>query len=109
MLAGGDPAGTRLPAPISRGGRTKKATAQLVAHLVRRGYLELHEDPSDGRGKCHVPTLATTGLLTVCARIVVDYEARLTELLGARGIERRRDTLGAIVTTGPNADLTRPI
>ncbi len=67
--------GTRLATLVTRGGRTKQATAELAGQLVRHGYLELHADPTDGRAKLYVPTSAGTDLLTVCAGIVVRYEA----------------------------------
>lgn len=98
-----DPAGTRLATLVSRGGRTKQATAELAGHLVRRGYLELHADSSDGRAKLYVPTSAGATLLTVCAEIVVGYEAWLNDVLGEGGIERLREALRAIVERGRDA------
>jgi DNA-binding MarR family transcriptional regulator len=100
VLATIDPTGTRLATLVSRGGRTKQATAELAAHLVQRGYLELEADPSDGRAKLYTPTAAGSVLLASCAEIVVSYEAWLDGVLGPRGIEQLRDALLAIVDHG---------
>jgi DNA-binding MarR family transcriptional regulator len=100
VLATVDPTGTRLATLVTRGGRTKQATAELAAHLLQRGYLELDADPSDGRAKLYTTTAAGAALLTSCAEIVVGYEAWLDAVLGPRGIERLRAALLAIVDHG---------
>jgi DNA-binding MarR family transcriptional regulator len=100
VLATIDEKGTRLATIVERGGRTKQATAELAAHLVQRGYLELDADPSDGRAKLYTATPAGSALLTSCAEIVVGYEAWLGGVLGPRGIERLRAALLAIIDHG---------
>jgi DNA-binding MarR family transcriptional regulator len=97
VLATVDPAGTRLSSLVARGGRTKQATSELALHLVRHGYLQLGPDPSDGRAKLYTPTQQGVDLLTVCARIVISYEAWLDNLLGENGVQKLREALLAIV------------
>jgi DNA-binding MarR family transcriptional regulator len=100
VLATTDLTGTRLATLVSRGGRTKQATAELAAHLVQRGYLTIAADPSDGRAKLYTPTPAGSALLASCARIVVSYESWLDTVLGPRGIEQLRAALLAILDHG---------
>lgn len=100
VLATVERSGTRLATLVTRGGRTKQATAELAGQLVRHGYLELHADPTDGRAKLYFPTSAGADLLTVCAAIVVRYEAWLENVLGRGGIDRLRDALQTIVNHG---------
>lgn len=100
VLATVDPTGTRLATLVARGGRTKQATAELAGHLVRRGYLQLEADPSDGRAKLYTMTPAGAALLTSCAAIVVDYETWLDGVLGQQGVEQLRVALSTIVEHG---------
>jgi DNA-binding MarR family transcriptional regulator len=100
VLATVDPTGTRLATLVARGGRTKQATAELAGHLVRRGYLELEADPSDGRAKLYTMTSAGAALLASCAAIVVDYETWLDGVLGQQGVEQLRAALSTIVEHG---------
>ncbi len=92
--------GTRLASLVDRVGRTKQATSELAGHLVRRGYLTLEPDPSDGRAKLYRPTPAGARLLATCADVVGDYEDWLDDALGAEGLVRLRGALTAIVEHG---------
>jgi DNA-binding MarR family transcriptional regulator len=103
VLATVDPAGIRLAGLVERGGRTKQATAELLSHLVGRGYLQVHPDPADGRAKVYTPTPAGTTLLLACAKIVTRYEAWLEEVLGQGGVSRLRHALSVIVEHADSA------
>lgn len=100
VLATVDPAGARLTTLVARGGRTKQATAELVAHLVGRGYLEMHPDLADGRAKLYLPTSAGGNLLAACEVIVTDYEKWLDDVLGEGGVEGLRHALVTILDHG---------
>jgi DNA-binding MarR family transcriptional regulator len=95
-----DAEGTRLMTLVERGGRTKQATAELAAHLVARGYLELHPDPRDGRAKLYRPSPKGDELFEACVGIVTEYEAWLEGVLGDDGVDRLRAALQAIVDHG---------
>src|ERR1700754_1319032 len=69
VLATVDRGGSRLATLVERGGRTKQATAELAGHLLTRGYLELHPDPTDGRAKLYFLTVSGHELLASCQRI----------------------------------------
>lgn len=100
VLATVAPNGVRLAALVERGGRTKQATAELAGHLVARGYLELHPDPSDGRAKLYLPTTSGRELLASCALIVDAYEKWLNGVLGVNGVARLRRALIEIADHG---------
>lgn len=106
VLATVDAGGTRQVELAARGGRTKQATAELCATLTHRGYLELRPDPTDRRAKLYFATAPGRHLLDACQDVVVSYEAWLTDVIGADGIERFRSTLTAIIDR-PAQDLAR--
>ncbi|MFI5733038.1 MarR family winged helix-turn-helix transcriptional regulator [Kribbella sp. NPDC051587] len=97
VLATVDPNGTRLVDLAARGGRTKQATAELCAALVRRGYVELQPDPTDGRAKLYVVTADGGRLLRACRDVVVDYDSWLQGLVGAEAIAQLRSILATII------------
>jgi DNA-binding MarR family transcriptional regulator len=97
VLATVDQHGARLATLVERGGRTKQATAELAGHLVARGYLELHPDPTDGRAKLYRPTTSGRQLLASCAIVVDAYEQWLNDTLGEGGVVQLRHALHEIV------------
>lgn len=100
VLATVDPGGMRLADLAERGGRTKQATAELLAHLVQHGYVHVAPDPGDKRAKRYTPTPHGATLLLACADIVTDYELWLEQVLGARGVARLRQALLTITEHG---------
>lgn len=96
VLATVDQHGARLATLVERGGRTKQATAELAGHLVERGYLELHPDPTDGRAKLYRPTISGRQLLVSCAIVVDAYEKWLNDVLGEGGVAQLRHALNEI-------------
>jgi DNA-binding MarR family transcriptional regulator len=100
VLATVDRHGARLATLVERGGRTKQATGELAGHLVARGYLELHPDPTDGRAKLYLPTASGYELLASCELIVEAYEKWLNGVLGESGVAQLRHALTEIVDHG---------
>jgi DNA-binding MarR family transcriptional regulator len=97
VLAAIDPEGSRLATLVERGGRTKQATAQLTAHLLKCGYVVIEPDPSDGRAKLYVLTPRGWALLAAAETVVTGYEAWLDRMLGPDAIARLRRALTTIV------------
>jgi DNA-binding MarR family transcriptional regulator len=52
-----DFAGTPIGVLARRAGVTKQAMSQVVDDLVRKGYVERHEDPADRRSRIVFETL----------------------------------------------------
>ncbi|MHA7984499.1 MarR family winged helix-turn-helix transcriptional regulator [Rathayibacter sp. CAU 1779] len=92
-----EPDGSRLAVLTQCGGRTKQASAELAAHLVKRGYLSLAPDPSDGRAKLYRLTPSGERLLNTGVTIVSDYEQWLDRVLGAGGVDHLRTALTTII------------
>lgn len=82
-------------------GITKQATAELVQHLVDRGYVERRPDPDDGRSRL----LVLTARGVACTRAAEEAAAETVEgwrtRLGDEGFAALRSALSAAGTSGP--------
>lgn len=76
--------GTRLTVLAERAGVTKQAMGQLVQGAVRRGWVRVRPDPSDGRAKLVVYTGKGRRLAAAIVEAAERVEAELVEAVGAR-------------------------
>lgn len=99
--------GVRLTELADAAGISKQAIGELVDELERKGYVERHPDPSDGRAKLIVA--APRGELAHAAtlRIFRAIEDELTEVAGDAALEQVRTTLDRlfrVVVLGRDGD-----
>ncbi len=81
-------------------GITKQAAAQLVDHLVGRGYLTREADPRDGRAKLLVLTKRGRACTTAAEQAVNDVVQRWKAQLPAHQFAEMRDALNQIAVPG---------
>jgi len=81
-------------------GITKQAAAQLVEHLVERGYLTRESDPRDGRAKLLVLTRRGRACTTAAEEAAEDVVQRWEALLPPQQFAEMRDALVQIAVPG---------
>lgn len=81
-------------------GITKQAAAQLVEHLVERGYLTREADPPDGRAKLLVLTRRGRACTTAAEEAAEDVVQRWEALLPPQQFAEMRDALVQIAVPG---------
>jgi DNA-binding MarR family transcriptional regulator len=91
-----DDAGTTVSVLAERAQMTKQSMAELVRHLEAHGYVERVPDPDDRRAKRVRATEQGREVYAIARELVVETEARLTEILGAAGMRRLRDDLETV-------------
>lgn len=74
---------------------SRQAVHKTVAELVRRGILEVRDDPDRRNAKLVVYTEKGRQVNRAGARIIEQIEQRLAQRLGAEGVERLRELLAA--------------
>jgi DNA-binding MarR family transcriptional regulator len=97
VLATVDVDGSRLATLVTRGRRTKQATAELAGHLLDRGYVTLQPDTTDRRAKLYRLTESGVGLLAAAEKIVTEYETWLDQMLGRDAVAQLRGILNTII------------
>lgn len=80
------PAGARLTTLAQRTGTTHQATGEVVADLVRRGYLTRVPDPADGRARLVVLTDRGRDLVRVALAEIAAIERSWLDRLAAGGL-----------------------
>jgi DNA-binding MarR family transcriptional regulator len=88
-----DDAGTHVSALAQRAQMTKQSMAELVAHLERHGYVERIPDPADRRAKLVRVTPRGRETIPLAREAIAEVEARWSEALGERDMERLRGLL----------------
>lgn len=79
-----DPAGSRVTDLAAKAQMTKPSMAYLVEELERRGYVERHGDPNDGRAKLIRLTERGWSQIRDALDIIAAMENRLASQLGDR-------------------------
>jgi DNA-binding MarR family transcriptional regulator len=92
-----DVEGTRASELAVRAHMTKQAMGELVAYLVRHGYLEVVPDPSDGRARLVKPTARGWEAVDAGLRVIAAFDASLADRLGADGLQVLRRNLHLIL------------
>jgi DNA-binding MarR family transcriptional regulator len=75
---------------------TKQSMAELVAHLERHGYVERIPDPADRRAKLVRVTRRGRQVIPLAREAITEVEARWSEALGERDLERLRRLLARL-------------
>lgn len=88
-----DDAGTRVGVLAERAQMTKRAMAELVAHLEEHGYVERFPDPGDRRAKLVRTTARGREVFAVVRDFIAEIDARLAARLGQTKVERLRALL----------------
>ncbi|PZS29537.1 MAG: MarR family transcriptional regulator [Pseudonocardiales bacterium] len=81
-------------------GITKQAAAQLVDHLLQRGYLTREADPRDGRAKLLVLTERGRACTTAAEQAANDVVQRWKQQLSPQRFAEMRDGLNQIAVPG---------
>ena len=91
--------GLRLTELAEREGVSKQAMSEMVADLVRLGYLRTKPDPDDGRAK--LITFTAKGRRAVDAAMIAfrTIERRLGKAVGGQDMKRIRHSLLGIIAT----------
>src|SRR4051794_9721927 len=76
---------------------TKQAVNDLLRHLERRGYLELHPDPSDNRARIIRLTKRGRHLHQVAVGIHASVEEEWADIVGKAEFARLRQGLSRLV------------
>lgn len=97
VLATVDVDGSRLATLVTRGRRTKQATAELAGHLLVRGYVTLQPDATDRRAKLYRLTQSGVALLAAAEKVVTEYEKWLDQMLGRDAVAQLRGILNTII------------
>jgi len=87
------PEGSGLSELAGSARATGPAVAQLVRHLVRRGYLEAEPDPADPRATVIRLTAAGRSAYQLGVALTDEAEQRLADRLGERGLRDLRRQL----------------
>lgn len=97
--------GIRVTELAERSGVTKQAMSELVADLVRLGYLQSTPDPNDGRAKLIQFTSRGRGAVATAMLAFTRMEAALSDALGTSELETLRRSLLVLLDTplGPSA------
>lgn len=97
--------GIRVTELAERSGVTKQAMSELVADLVRLGYLEATPDPNDGRAKLIQFTSRGRDAVKTAMMAFARMEADLADALGSNELEMLRGSLLILLDTplGPSA------
>ena len=74
--------GLRITALARDAGVTKQAMGQMVKELVKRGYIEVGPDPTDGRAKLVSYSEKGHRLIMAARRIVGEIEGQFHDILG---------------------------
>ncbi|MCM5569824.1 MarR family transcriptional regulator [Burkholderiaceae bacterium FT117] len=74
---------------------SRQAVHKTVAELVRRGILEVRDDPGRGNAKLVVYTEKGRQVNRAGAKIIEQIEQRLARRLGPDGVEKLRELLSA--------------
>lgn len=82
-----DFAGTPIGVLARRAGVTKQAMSQVVDDLVRKGYVERHEDPADRRSRIVVLTDKGVEAIRSARRHIGQIEREYGHVLGHDGFE----------------------
>ena len=85
--------GTRLTDLAARAPVSKQALGKLVASLERRGYVERHPDPEDGRAQRIVLSARGRAFLEAARDVVGEVEAEWADVLGPAELTRLRKAL----------------
>jgi len=84
-----------------------RAMAQILAGMVRRGYVERHADRRDSRVKRLRLGPRGRAALTAARRFHAAFERQLVKEVGAPAIRRFRQQLERIAGRGADDDLAR--
>ena len=94
------PDGTRL-SDLARGANmTPQAMGEVVDELEALGYVTRRPDPTDRRAKLVVLTKLGRDCVEAGKRAIVDLEAEVTQMLGARGHRTLRTLLAKLLAEG---------
>jgi DNA-binding MarR family transcriptional regulator len=96
LLANVDTEGTRLVELARRLGTSRQAASQLVKEIVRRGFLERADDPTDGRAVLVRHTAAGRALLLDALAAMRDIEEGYAALVGTDTLAGVRAALRTI-------------
>jgi DNA-binding MarR family transcriptional regulator len=96
-----DADGTRLTELAARAGMTHQSMGELVAALVRLGYLTRRPDPHDGRARLVCMTRRGRNAVRRARREIVDIEAGWLDRFHAAGLE---DDLRHVLATALRSD-----
>ncbi|MFI6584867.1 MarR family winged helix-turn-helix transcriptional regulator [Embleya sp. NPDC050493] len=88
-------------------GITAQGAAKVVDEMVAHGYVERRPDPADKRAKQLHLAPGGTAMLAVVREFHAEYEARLTQEVGADEVAAVRRVLTAMVATSTGPDLAR--
>ena len=91
-----DTQGTRLTDIGKRLDISKQAATQLVAPLIKEGYLERHPDPNDGRASMIRFTSLGKKILDYGKIVIQELESYYQELLGEEKYLLFIESLGSI-------------
>lgn len=89
--------GARMTELAKRAGISKQSIAYLVDDLIGLGYVEMHDDPSDGRAKLVRFTDIGRDLVAVLTKESGQAEKEFARLVGAEQMEAMRKTLGVFI------------
>lgn len=77
-----DPHGTRASDLATRAGMTRQSMGEMIAELVKHGYLEQKPDPTDGRAKVVLLTPRGKQHVSDAARVAVQVQETWERRLG---------------------------
>lgn len=96
LLALLPPGGARPTDIAETAGVTKQALGQFVAHLQEHGYVEVREDPSDGRALLVCHTDRGRAAAGAAHAAVAELERRWAAEVGAERFEACREVLAEL-------------
>lgn len=83
---------------------SKQGAGQIVDDMERRGYVERHPDPRDGRARLLHLSERGTAALAAARRFHARYERRLVREHGAEAVDALRTVLTAMAGADRAAD-----
>lgn len=97
LLALLPPGGARPSDLAEAAGVTRQALGQFVAHLQEHGYVEVREDPSDGRALLVCHTESGRAAAGAARAAVAELEGRWAAEVGAERFAACREVLAELV------------
>lgn len=85
---------------------TKQATGELIRHLSHAGYLNIGNDPSDGRVRRVSLTDHGWAAIELSERVIDEFDTWLAAAVGPRRVSQLRRTLLAIIELDPDESPT---
>ena len=90
--------GSRIRDLAAHAGMTKQSMAELVAYLHKHGYVELHPDPDDRRGKLVKLTGRGMSVFRALAEASNGFEAECARAIGKAKWQRFRALLAEVAS-----------